>query len=230
MVQLIINQNWFRQWLGTEKTLSPYLSQWWSRPMVHIWVIRIDWVDCFTVLGKYIHAEKNSAVWAHEGYLHPHSWKWAIPTPQVGSGRRTGRPYFVKSPMRELGPAAAKYTRVKQCTFHWFISSELVQKQRVFNSLTIQHLIMVNCISYENIFTISVPKCINISVRFLRRSVGPRPATLLSGLQLQKRVGPAGRQLLYLLYWADSSTIVKGYWHNKILFKRYTFSDDPDQH
>ena len=26
-VQLIINQNWFRQWLGTEKTLSHYLSQ-----------------------------------------------------------------------------------------------------------------------------------------------------------------------------------------------------------
>ena len=38
------------------------------------------------------------------------------------------------------------------------------------------------------------------SVRFLRRPVGPRPATLMSGLQLQKRVGPAGRQLLYLIY------------------------------
>ena len=59
---------------------------------------------------------------------------------------------------------------------------------------------------------------------------GPRPATLLSGLQLQKRVGPAGRQLLYLLYWAESSTTVKGYWYNKILFKRYTFSCDPNQH
>ena len=47
-VQLIINQNWFRQWLGTEKTLSHYLSQWWSRPMVHIWVPRIDRVDYFT--------------------------------------------------------------------------------------------------------------------------------------------------------------------------------------
>ena len=67
------------------------------------------------------------------------------------------------------------------------------------------------------------------SVRFLRRPVGPRPATLLSGLQLQKRVGPAGRQLLYLLYWAASSTTVKGYWYNKILFKRYTFSCDPNQ-
>ena len=42
-VQLIINQNWFRQWLGTAKTLSHYLSQWWSRPMVHIWASWIDW-------------------------------------------------------------------------------------------------------------------------------------------------------------------------------------------
>ena len=34
---------------------------------------RIDEVDYFTVLGKYIDAEKNGTVWAHEGYLHPHS-------------------------------------------------------------------------------------------------------------------------------------------------------------
>ena len=93
-VQLIINQNWFRQWLGTEMTLSHYLSKWWSRPMVHIWVSRIDWVDYFTVLGKYVHADKNGTDWALEGYLHPHSWKWAIPTPQVGSGRGTDWPYL----------------------------------------------------------------------------------------------------------------------------------------
>ena len=99
-VKLIMNKNWFRQWLGTEKTLSHYLSQWWSRPMVHIRVSRIDWVDYFTVLGKYIHAEKNGTVWALEGYLHPHSWKWAILTPQVGSGREKGWPYFVKFPVR----------------------------------------------------------------------------------------------------------------------------------
>ena len=43
--------------------------------------------------GKYIDAEKNGTVWAHEGYLHPHSWKWAIPTRQVGSGRGTGWPH-----------------------------------------------------------------------------------------------------------------------------------------
>ena len=94
-VQLIINQNWFRQWLGREKTLSHYLSQWWSRLMVYLWVSRIDWVDYFTRFGKYIHAEKNGTVWAHEGYLHPHSWKWAIPKlPHVGWGRGTGWPYI----------------------------------------------------------------------------------------------------------------------------------------
>ena len=69
-----------------------------------------------------------------------------------------------------------------------------------------------------------------ISVLFLRRPIGPRPATLLSGLQLQKHVGPADRQLLYLLFWSDSSATVKGYWYNKILLKRYTFSYDPFHH
>ena len=58
------------------------------------------------------------------------------------------------------------------------------------------------------------------SVRFLRRPVGPRPATLLSGLQLQNRVSPVGRQLLYLLFWAEWSITVNGYWRNRILFKR----------
>ena len=54
-------------------------------------------------------------------------------------------------------------TGVKQCTFHWLISSELVQKERVFNILIIHHLIIVTCISYGNIFGIFVPKCINIA-------------------------------------------------------------------
>ena len=42
-------------------------------------------------------------------------------------------------------------TGVKKCPFHWLISSELVQKQRVFKSLMIQHLIIITRISYENI-------------------------------------------------------------------------------
>ena len=70
--------------------------------MVHMWVSRIDWVDNFTVLGKYIHTAKKRYCWAHEGYFHPHNRKWAIPNPQVGSGRGTGWPYFVKSPLAAL--------------------------------------------------------------------------------------------------------------------------------
>ena len=52
---------------------------------------------------------------------------------------------------------------VKPCTFHWLISSELVQKQRVFNSLIIHHLIMITCISDGNMFAILLPKCTNFA-------------------------------------------------------------------
>ena len=58
---------------------------------------------------------------------------------------------------------AMRTTGVKQCTFYWLISSELVQKQRVFNNMIIHHLIMITCISYGNIFAILVPKCIDIA-------------------------------------------------------------------
>ena len=59
-------------------------------------------------------------------------------------------------------------TGVKQCTFHWLISSELIKKQRVFNSLIIYQLFMITCIRYENIFAISVPKCIKIAPLWTR--------------------------------------------------------------
>ena len=42
-------------------------------------------------------------------------------------------------------------------------SSVRVQKQRYLNSLSIQYLIIITCISYENIFVISVPKYIDIA-------------------------------------------------------------------
>ena len=112
-VRLIIKQNGFRQWLGTEKTLSHYLNQWWSRQMVHIWVSRIDWVDYFTV--KFIHAKKNGTVLTHDGYLHHHIWKWAIPNAQVGSGRGTGWPYFVKSPVSTQEQMCNREGRFTSC-------------------------------------------------------------------------------------------------------------------
>ena len=55
-------------------------------------------------------------------------------------------------------------TGVKQCTFHWLISSvncelHVIWKQIVFHSLIIYHFIMFTCISHGNIFAISVTKC-----------------------------------------------------------------------
>ena len=59
-----------------------------------------DWLSwLFTVLGKYIHAEKNATVWAHEGCFHPHIWKWAIPTPTGWVGARDGFAIFCKIPI-----------------------------------------------------------------------------------------------------------------------------------
>ena len=50
------------------------------------------------------------------------------------------------------------FTGMKQWTFRWIISRELLQKQRVFNSLITHHLIMITCISCGNLFGILVPK------------------------------------------------------------------------
>ena len=62
------------------------------------------------------HAGKNDTVKAHEGYLHPHSWKWVILNHQVGSSRGTGWSYFVKSPLsKEVG---AVYCRIPHKYFN----------------------------------------------------------------------------------------------------------------
>ena len=46
-----------------------------------------DWLSWLPVrIEKIYPYGKNGTVWAHEGYLHPHRWKLAIPTPKVGSG------------------------------------------------------------------------------------------------------------------------------------------------
>ena len=54
-------------------------------------------------------------------------------------------------------------TRVKQCTFHWLISNDIAQKDMVSNGLIIHHLIMITCIGYGIIYTISLPKFSNIA-------------------------------------------------------------------
>ena len=43
---------------------EPFVKMW-NESMVHICVSRIDWVDYFTILGKYIDAEKNSIILGH---------------------------------------------------------------------------------------------------------------------------------------------------------------------
>ena len=55
------------------------------------------------------------------------------------------------------------FTEVKHCTLQWLISNDTACKERVFNGLVIHHLIMITCISYEIIFTISPSKLINIA-------------------------------------------------------------------
>ena len=89
-----------------------------------------QWCICVTVLGKYIDAEKNGTIWAHEGYLHPCSWKWAIPTRQVGSGRGTGWPWFVKSPIlivkNHLMTGLLLFHGIVQATF---LSGSLLEQQ-----------------------------------------------------------------------------------------------------
>ena len=55
-------------------------------------------------------------------------------------------------------------TGVKQCTFHRLISNDAAQKEMVLNSLIIHHLIMNTYISYKIIFTISLPKLINVAL------------------------------------------------------------------
>ena len=59
---------------------------------------------------------------------------------------------------------------VAYCSLHrdeamciFFISHDIAQKEMVINSSIIHHLIMITCISYEIIFTISLPKLINIA-------------------------------------------------------------------
>ena len=55
-------------------------------------------------------------------------------------------------------------TGVKQCTFHWLISSDIAQNKMGLNSLIIHHLIIITCIGHEIRFTISLPKLINIAL------------------------------------------------------------------
>ena len=75
-VQLIINENLFRQWLGTEQTLDfNALPESVVIQVNGAYKFLLDWLLITSSYWEmYIDAEKNGTVWAHEGYLHPHSW------------------------------------------------------------------------------------------------------------------------------------------------------------
>ena len=66
-------------------------------------------------------------------------------------------PYLAKGfRMGVIHSGEAMY--ISMIDFQWYCT-----KGMVFNSLIIHHLIMITCISYEIVFTISLPKLINIA-------------------------------------------------------------------
>ena len=98
-VRLIINQNWFRQRLGTGQTPSHYLSQLWSSSVVHKCVTRTHCVGDFTAPGKRIdNIRRKTVMLEHEGYVHPHSCKVGNSNPSDRVGLRDGLTIFCKIP------------------------------------------------------------------------------------------------------------------------------------
>ena len=69
-------------------------------------------------------------------------------------------------------------------------ANDLAQKQMIFNSLTIHYIIMTTCVSYENIFTASLPKYTNIAIFqtcVIRATVPIRYCGIAVGLVLKCR-------------------------------------------
>ena len=44
MVQLMILQHWFREWLGADQATSHHVNQWWPSLLMHVCVIQPLWV------------------------------------------------------------------------------------------------------------------------------------------------------------------------------------------
>ena len=47
--QLTVSQHWCRWWLGADQATNHYLNQWWSCLLMHICIIRPQWVKNFKV-------------------------------------------------------------------------------------------------------------------------------------------------------------------------------------
>ena len=55
--QLIINHDWFRQWLSDEQATGQYLNQWWSSLLTHICVTGPQWFNSFRLRDVYMRRE-----------------------------------------------------------------------------------------------------------------------------------------------------------------------------
>ena len=94
------------QWFGAEQNqaitwISGDPGQWRIYASLGFIVLITSQYGEYIYINIYIYisikCREKGAVRAHEGYIDRHSWKWAIPTRQVGSGRGMGWTYFVKS-------------------------------------------------------------------------------------------------------------------------------------
>ena len=109
---------------------------------------------------------KNGTVWAHEGYLHPHNWKWAIPTPQFGSGRGTGWPYIVKSPVtQQILNETTRPTWIPGPGQYWKQSETLVTTGPCYRCTTINTILPFTCLDVTNTATNTMSNVIHLKYR-----------------------------------------------------------------
>ena len=88
-------------------------------------------------------------------------WGWWSETPSCPLWRHSNDK-FLDAFIFMLNSFKTIFTGVGQCTFRCLIS-HITQQEMVLNSLINHHMIMITCISYEIIFTISLSKLINIA-------------------------------------------------------------------
>ena len=72
MVQLTINHQCLRQWLGADQVTSHYLSHWWPCSMTHICVTLPQWVSqylCFIILFIWSHGGTALTHWGLEMHI-----------------------------------------------------------------------------------------------------------------------------------------------------------------
>ena len=131
----------------------PYLST--------LWIINYISTALWDV-NAYIQAAHNVALCCLR-LKSPVIWHFSIDF-QANKKENSETPHYWPIVLRiQCWPSHNRITGVKQCTFQCIISNDIAQKEMVFNGLVIHHFIVIACISYEIIFTISLPRLINIA-------------------------------------------------------------------